>query len=367
MFDTPEDRRHQWLRMSSQATYFIRRHKLRHRHDRWRRTAELLRLSRAARGRMEWIIFWERNRKDVSLACRHFGIARKTFYKWLKRFDEHFLHGLEDESRAPVRRRQRQYTALHYERIVQLRRQHIRYGKMKLLALYRDRYPQDWQISAWKIQCIIKACGIYYEPVKQARINRKRARSATRKKITELRRRPMSGFLLCLDTIVQYWQGQKRYILTAIDRHTKVAFARMYATHSSTSARDFLHRLHFLLDGKIENIQTDNGSEFHRHFETACEDLHLEHYWSRRNTPKDNAVNERFNRTLQEEFVQLGNMRSDPNEFNSLLTEWLIEYNFRRPHQALRYMPPINFTFKYHKVLPMYPSRTPPCQTRMLC
>lgn len=72
--------------------------------------------------------------------------------------------------------------------------------------------------------------------------------------------------------------------------------------------------------------------------------------------PKDNAVNERFNRTLQDEFLALGNMRADTIAFNQRLTEWLIEYNFRRPHQALNYMPPISFSFKYHKVLPMYPS-----------
>lgn len=313
------------------------------------------------------MIFWERNRKDVSLTARHFGLARKTVYKWLGRFEAHFLRGLEDESRAPLRRRQKEYTARQYERVVALRRAHIRYGKLKLLELYRDRYPEDWQLSSWKIQCILQACGLYYEPHKQARINRKRARARTRRRITELPRRPLSGFLLCLDTIVRYWQGQRRVILTAIDRHTKVAFARMYTAQSSASARDFLHRLHFLLDGRIQNVQTDNGSEFHRHFEAACESLGLDHYWSRRRTPKDNAVNERFNRTLQEEFVQLGNMRSDPVEFNRLLTEWLIEYNFRRPHQALRYLPPMNFTYKYHNVLPMYPSSTGALQISTPC
>lgn len=357
--ETAKARRWSWLRASSYRRYVIGRHHLRDRHDRWRQTARLLRLSRAACGRLEWIIFHERNRQNVSLTCRHFGIARKTFYTWSARFDEHFLRGLEDASRAPLRRRQRTYTARQYERIVELRREHIRYGKMKLLELYREAHPEDWQLSAWKVQCIIQAAGIYYHPQKQARINRKRSRSRARKRITELPHRPQSGFLLCLDTIVRYWQGQKRFILTAIDRHTKVAFARMYTTHSSASARDFLQRLHFLLDGKIHNIQTDNGSEFHRHFETACEDLGLAHYWSRVKTPKDNAVNERFNRTLQEEFIQLGNMRSDAAAFNRLLTEWLVEYNFRRPHQALRYLPPMNFTYKYHRVLPMYPSRTP--------
>ena len=39
--------------------------------------------------------------------------------------------------------------------------------------------------------------------------------------------------------------------------------------------------------------------------------------------------------------------------FNRRLTESLVEYNFRRPHQALYYMPPIPFTFKYHTVLPI--------------
>ena len=355
---TPEEERRRWLWSSFKRRYFARRHRLLSTYARWRKTAQLLRLSRSARGRLEWMIFWENNQKDVALTARHFGIARKTFYKWLKRFDQHFLRGLEEGSRVPRHCRTRTYTARQYQHIVTLRREHLRYGKMKLLYIYRQKYPRDRLMSAWKIQCIIKASGLYPEPAKQGRINRRRSLTHTRKKITELKRKPVSGFLVCLDTIVKYWNGQKRYILTAIDRHTKVAFARMYASHTSTAASDFLHRLHLLLDGKIQNIQTDNGSEFHRHFETACQTLALEHYWSRVKTPKDNAVNERFNRTLQDEFIRAGNMTDDLVVFNQRLTEWLIEYNFRRPHQALGYLPPINFLYKYHRLLPMYPSST---------
>jgi len=355
---TAEERRRRWLFALPKPWYTTRKHKFLKEHDRWRKVAELMRLSRAARGRLEWIIFWEKNHKDASLTARHFGISRKTFYKWLPRFETQFLRGLEDESRRPRRRRRREYTARQYQNVVFLRRARLRYGKMKLLEIYRRQHPDDCTISAWKIQCIIKAAGLYYAPARQARINRKRAVTRTRRKITELKRKPVSGFLLCLDTVVRYWQGYKRYILTAIDRHTKIAFARMYTTHSSASARDFLYRLHLLLDGKIENVQTDNGSEFHRYFEDACQKLKLKHYWSRTHTPKDNAVNERFNRTLQEEFLSMGNMLTDTTEFNQRLTEWLIEYNFRRPHQTLGYLPPISFTFKYHKVLPMYPSST---------
>jgi len=242
--------------------------------------------------------------------------------------------------------------------VIELRRQYIRYGKMKLLALYQARHPEDGNISSWKIQCIIRRSGIYYHPQKQAKINRKRQISRNRKKITELKMKKTRGFLLCLDTITLYWQGRKRYIITAIDKWSKVAFARMYTTHSSYNSRDFLYRLHYLLDGRIENVQTDNGSEFKKYFEQGLQKLNIPHYHSRVKTPRDNPDNERFNRTLQEEFIDLGNMTCDTREFNRKLTEWLIHYNFGRPHQTLDYMPPINFSYKYHHVLPMYPSST---------
>ena len=116
-----------WLFASSKPRYFSRRHRFLKEHDRWRKVAELLRLSRAARGRLEWIIFWEKNGKDASFAARHFGISRKTFHKWISRFEKDFLRGLEDESRRPKRRRLRQYSALQYQKVVSLRKEYLRY------------------------------------------------------------------------------------------------------------------------------------------------------------------------------------------------------------------------------------------------
>lgn len=168
----------------------------------------------------------------------------------------------------------------------------------------------------------------------------------------------MSGFLICLDTIVIYWGGVKRYIFTGIDAVSKIAFARMYVSKASYNGADFLKRLTFLLDGKIMNVGHDNGSEFQKHFSQACAKLGYAQYFSRPKTPKDNAVCERFNQTLRHEFLQLGNFNADPEPFNRRLTEWLVEYNFRRPHQTLGYLPPINYEARYLKVLPRYPSST---------
>ena len=66
-----------------------------------------------------------------------------------------------------------------------------------------------------------------------------------------------------------------------------------------------------------------------------CAKMGIPQYFSRPKTPKDNAVCERFNRTLKDEFLQMGNLTPDTEVFNRRLTDWLVEYNFHRPHQTL--------------------------------
>jgi len=204
---------------------------------------------------------------------------------------------------------------------------------------------------------VIEKHKLYHNPQKTAKITRKRLSAQKKKRITELKKKPKTGFLLCLDTIEIHWNGIKRYIFTVIDHYSKVAYARMYKRASSYNATDFLNRMLYLVNENIENIQTDNGSEFQRYFNHACQEFNLTRYYLRVRTPKDNAVNERFNRTLEDEFIGLGNFNPDPEVFNKNLTEWLIEYNFRRPHTSLNYETPINFNNSI-KVLPMCPSYT---------
>ena len=348
------------MKTKTKGYYFISNFQLSStKYERWRKTARALKLSKKACQRLNWIIYYHTKANcNAKLTCRHFGLTRSVWYYWFKRFREDNLRSLEDNSRAPIRTRQKEYTPNQYERIIKLRKQYIRYGKAKLLRLYQKEYPSDMNISEWKIQCIIQSARIYYNANKQGKINKKRARSQAKKRITELKTRPKSGYLLCLDTIVKYWNGQKRYILTAIDKYTKVAFASMYLHHSSLSASDFLLRLYYLLDGKIDNIQTDNGSEFMKHFDKACNELKLNRYFSRVRTPRDNGSNERFNRTLKEEFISLGNMTEDIDLFNQRLADWLIEYNFNRPHQTLEYLSPVEFSGKYMEVSEMWSSNT---------
>jgi transposase InsO family protein len=165
-----------------------------------------------------------------------------------------------------------------------------------------------------------------------------------------------------VDTVIfTLTEGGYRYLLTAIDDFSKLAYARLYTTHSSRNATDFLKRLHYLTEGEIINLHHDNGSEFEKDFKVACEALSLPQWYSRVRTPKDNAVLERFNRTIQEEFVEMIAIGlEDIEEVNQRLTPWLIEYNSVRPHQALDYLTPLEYIELHpqNKMSPMSPSST---------
>src|SRR5437899_6838688 len=58
-------------------------------------------LSRAAQTRLQWMLFYLFNGRNAARTCRHFGISRQTFYRWLRRFDRHDLATLEGRSHRP--------------------------------------------------------------------------------------------------------------------------------------------------------------------------------------------------------------------------------------------------------------------------
>ena len=60
-----------------------------------------LELSHDAVQRLRWFVFALDHDDNISLACRHFGIARSTFLRWALRFDPADLSSLEEQARIP--------------------------------------------------------------------------------------------------------------------------------------------------------------------------------------------------------------------------------------------------------------------------
>ncbi|MFA5157821.1 MAG: integrase core domain-containing protein [Patescibacteria group bacterium] len=328
---------------------------------RWRGIANQINLSPSGRLRLEWMIFYETvGGHNATKTADHFDISRKIFYKWFNRFDNGKVQLLCDQSKAPKNTRKPEITFEEECRIKKLRKKHIHYGKRKLAVKYFKKYKN--KISSHKVQYVINKWSIYPDVAKHDKLKLKLKNQIKKNRIQKLKIKDEHWFLLHLDTIVIYWGSFKRYILTAVDHHGKVAYARMYKSKSSKNAKDFLYRLHYLIDANILNVQTDNGSEFYAEFEEALNQLEILHWFSRNRTPEDNAEVERFNQTLQTEWLNDGNFCLDTNKFNCNLTEWLIEYNFERPHETLDYLTPFEYLENTltlnQKVLPMYSACT---------
>lgn len=316
------------------------------------------RLTPQAQLKLEWIIFYHTvGKENARKTAQHFGINPKTFHKWNGRFTERNLLSLEEHSRAPEKTRVRDISFLQRERIRTLRKKHIRWGKMKLQERYSMVYGS--YVSSWKIQKVIEEEHLYFDKATVKKQQRKRiqAHKKPKNRIHTLLKKQTVHYLWHVDTVIfTLSHGGYRYLLTAIDDVSKLAYARLYTTHSSKQAADFLKRLHYVTEGEIINLHHDNGSEFQKDFEHACKELSLPQWYSRARTPKDNAVLERFNRTIQEEFVEMIDIDlEDIAAVNKRLTDWLIEYNSIRPHQALDYKTPLAYI---DQVLPMSSSRT---------
>ncbi len=317
-------------------------------------------LTPQAQLKLEWIIFYHTSGKGNAIkTAAHFGINPKTLHKWKGRFNERDLATLEEESRAPDNTRQKELSFIQERRIVLLRTKHLRWGKMKLQRRYIREYRE--YISSWKIQRVIEEKKLYFDKtqIQKAAKRRKQAQKHQKKRITQFKKKNVQNHLWHVDTVVfTVTEGGYRYLLTAIDETTKLAYARLYSTHSSKQTTDFLKRLTYLTEGGIMNLHHDNGSEFEKDFKTACQELKLPQWYSRPHTPKDNPVLERFNRTIQEEFVQMIDIGlEDIPLFNNLLLDWLIEYNNVRPHEALDYLTPLEY-IDQTTVLPMSQSCT---------
>jgi len=319
-------------------------------------------LSANAQLKLEWIIFYNTIATgNAKQTAAHFGISRKTVHKWLNRFDDRRLVTLEEVSRAPHKTRERDISFIQRDRIKKLRRKHIKWGKMKLKRRYFKIYGE--QISSWKFQKVIEEDNLYFDKMQVKKSRKKnQAQKKPKKRIHTLLKEKRANFLWHVDTVIfTLSQGGYRYLLTAIDEVSKLAYSRLYTTHSSKLAADFLKRLHYLTEGEIINLHHDNGSEFQKDFEVACKELSLPQWYSRVRTPKDNAVLERFNRTIQEEFVDIIDIGlEDVDLFNTRLLDWLIEYNSIRPHVALDYLTPLEYidTCLSNEVLPMSSSLT---------
>jgi len=295
-------------------------------------------LSREARKRLRWIDHY-RKCGNARLTCRHFDISPTTLYKWLSRFAQRGLRGLESLSRAPVSKRVSRVPWQTVALIVAMRKEQPSWSKHKIAVILKRDHGIT--LSASTVGRILKRRGLYDRSLSRkkrraARGTKKKARAAT------WMRDAFPGSLVQIDTKHLTFLNRRFYQFTAVDCFTRISYCRIFATASSANAKSFLEELLDYLPFAVMAIQTDNGPEYLQRFDRALEEKGITHYFSHPNCPKENA---RVERKIQTTKYELWSHREghDVAWLNDILCEWNETYNFVRPHQALGYLTPMEF------------------------
>lgn len=108
----------------------------------------------------------------------------------------------------------------------------------------------------WSHQSRYTLCPDQKKAEKTARKRARTRQKPTRRTIQLVKeRRPY--FLLQFDTIVVFWNGPEKYILSTLAHATKIGYSRMHKNRSSRVTADCLYRLRYLANQPIGDLQTD--------------------------------------------------------------------------------------------------------------
>ena len=304
-------------------------------------------ITEQAKERCRILAFWE---KYGYLATKEaFKVSRPTLFRWQKKLKENKgqLEGLNKKSTAPKNKRKRIIPKAVIDFIVEERKfdSHLSKDKLSILML-EDGIGKYSPSTVGRMLNDLKKEGKLLKTTKlsyHAKTNSFHERTKIKRK--KIRSKGHIGGLVKADSIIRFHNGIRRYIVTAIDKEAKFAFACAYKNHSSDSATDFMQKFKFVAPISLTHIQTDNGSEFAKHFDIYLEKNNITHFHTYPKCPKQNSEIERFNRTLSDAFISrnLYLLAYDIDAFNQKLIDWLLWYNTRRPHWSLGLISPLRY------------------------
>ncbi|MFH0840521.1 MAG: integrase core domain-containing protein [bacterium] len=303
-------------------------------------------ITKTAQDRHKILEFWWKFGDEAALAA--YGAKRSTLYGWQKILRKEGLEALNPGSQARKHKNKRVIDAKIIAEIKRLRLEVCpNMGKDKV-KIFVDRFCEAnglTKLSASTIGRIIKDKKIYHHRQKVSHFGKIKIAKRTQKlrKPNDLQVNA-PGELVEIDTIVRFVGNLKRYIVTAVDTFGRPAFAWCYNHPTSANTRDFFQKLQMALPFAAIAVQTDNGSEFHKYFMSYLAEQKITHYWNYPGRPYRNGHIEKFNRTIQEEFIDQNEMwLQNPLEFNQKLMDWLLWYNTERPHWSLQLQSPVDY------------------------
>jgi len=283
----------------------------------------------------------------VSRAAEAGGVSTRTAYKWLRRWRELGLEGLEDGSSRPARSPGKTRRSLE-RRICRIRK------KKRLSAI---QLAHRLQVARSTVGAILPrndlarlAPATPPEPV--MRYERKHAGELVHVDIKSFGRIEREGHRIHGDRSKSVDGAGWEHAHVCIDDASRVAYVEMLPTLRTPDACGFLERAlaWFERQGvKVQRVMTDNGSAYtSKAFAALCRGLGVRHIRTRPYRPRTNGKAERFIQTMMREWAYARSFKHSRWRRRSL-GPWLEHYNRSRPHTSLGYKAPMN---RLQEVLP---------------
>jgi transposase-like protein len=269
----------------------------------------------------------QRSQASAAQLAKRFGINEKTVIKWRNR------QSVEDLPMGPKERRSSVLSPMEEAAIVALRVQ----ARLPLDDVYialKDVIPQ---LTRSSLHRCLQRHGISRLP------------KADREKPKKFKAYEIGYFHI--DIAELRYEGGKAFLYVAVDRTSKLVFARIYRKATKLAAAAFLKVLVRTVPYRIHTILTDNGVQFTDRYQSdgrgwishifgrVCADNGIEHRLTKPYHPWTNGQAERMVRTIKEATVKSFHYTS-VKELRHHVRDWLIAYNFAKQLKALRFKTP---------------------------
>jgi putative transposase len=288
--------------------------------------------------RCRFVLLASEPRANLSELCREFGISRRIGYKWLYRFHQEGLHGLEDRSRRPLRCPRETAGEVVCE-IVSIRQAHPRWGGVTIHEILKRRNNCQDIPSSRTIDRILSRCGMV----------KTRKRGKRRKYSPEQVVIPKGPNDVWTVDFKGWWftkDGNRCLPLTLRDEYSRYILDLAALAKGNTKAvRERFERC-FERYGLPRYIRSDNGSPFCAYL--GLKGLsRLSVWWLKHGvfpnrippgSPQYNGGHERMHRDIKAELQRTPakNLRLQQDVFD----KWRKEFNVQRPHRALNMATP---------------------------